>query len=45
MPRFLSFYKPAKPEGTPPSAEEQATMGALIAESMQTGWFSHGDSQ
>jgi hypothetical protein len=37
MPRFLSFYKSAQPEGTPPSAEEQARMGALIAESMQAG--------
>src|SRR5579871_3921637 len=37
MPRFLSIYKSAKPEGPPPSAEEQAKMGALIAESMHAG--------
>ena len=35
--RFLSFYKSATPEGTRPSAEEEAKMGALITESMQAG--------
>ncbi len=37
MPRFLCMYKSAKGEGTPPSAEEQAKMGALIGEWLQAG--------
>ena len=37
MPRYLCLYKPATPEGTPPSAEHQAQMGALIGEMYQAG--------
>ncbi len=37
MPRFLCVYKPAKPEGTPPTAEEQAKMGAFIEKSAKAG--------
>jgi hypothetical protein len=37
MPRYLCLYKSAQPEGTPPSAEEQAKMGALIGEMFQAG--------
>ncbi|HEX5437324.1 MAG TPA: YciI family protein [Gemmatimonadaceae bacterium] len=36
--RFLSIYR--TPEtGTPPSAEEMRTMGALIEEAMREGWL------
>ena len=28
--RFLCLYKPAKPEGTPPTPKEIAEMGKLI---------------
>jgi hypothetical protein len=37
MPRFLCLYKPAKPEGTPPTVEEQQNMGALIDEMTKAG--------
>ena len=37
MPRYLCLYKSAQPEGTPPSAEHQANMGALIGEMYQAG--------
>jgi hypothetical protein len=37
MPRFLCLYKSAKPEGVPPTAEEQEKMGALIGEWVQAG--------
>jgi len=37
MPRFLCMYKSAKGEGAMPSAEDQAKMGALIAEWVQAG--------
>ena len=37
MPRYLCLYKPARPEGTPASAEHQAKMGALIGEMQQAG--------
>lgn len=37
MPRFLCFYKSAKPEGVPPTAEEQEKMGAMIGEWVQAG--------
>ena len=30
--RFLCLYKPARPEGTPPTAEEMTKMGELINE-------------
>jgi hypothetical protein len=35
--RFLCLYKPAKPEGTPPTEEDMARMGAFIQESAQSG--------
>ncbi len=35
--RFLCLYKPAKPEGTPPTQEEIARMGKLIEDSMKSG--------
>jgi hypothetical protein len=35
--RFLCLYKPAKPEGTPPTQQEMAAMGKLIEESMKSG--------
>jgi hypothetical protein len=31
------LYKPAKPEGTPPTQQEMAEMGKLIEESMKSG--------
>ena len=37
MPRYLCLYKSAQPEGTPPSADDQAKMGALIGEMFQAG--------
>jgi hypothetical protein len=35
--RFLCLYKPAKPEGTPPTQGEIAKMGKLIEDSMKSG--------
>jgi hypothetical protein len=35
--KFLCLYKPAKPEGTPPTQEEMAAMGKLIDKSMKSG--------
>ena len=35
--KFLCIYKPAKPEGAPPTPEEMARMGALIEEGMKSG--------
>jgi hypothetical protein len=35
--RFLCLYKPAKPEGTPPTQKEMAEMGKLIEDSMKAG--------
>jgi len=35
--RFLCLYKPAKPEGTPPSEKDMADMGKLITEMKQAG--------
>jgi hypothetical protein len=35
--RFLCLYKPAKPEGTPPTQKEMAEMGKLIEDSMKSG--------
>ena len=35
--RFLCIYKPAKPEGAPPSQAEMERMGKLIAESFKSG--------
>jgi hypothetical protein len=37
--RFLSLYKSAKPEGTPPSQKEMQEMGKLIEEGMKAGWL------
>jgi hypothetical protein len=36
--RFLSIYKTVE-RNTPPSAEEMASMGALIEEGMKAGWL------
>lgn len=35
--RFLCIYKPGRPEGVPPSEQEQATMGKFIQELTQSG--------
>jgi hypothetical protein len=35
--RFLCLYKPSKPEGTPPTQQEMASMGKLIEEWMKSG--------
>lgn len=35
--RFLCLYKPSKPEGTPPTQEEMATMGKLVEEGLKSG--------
>ena len=35
--RFLCLYKPNKPEGTPPTQEEMATMGKLVEEGFKSG--------
>jgi hypothetical protein len=35
--KFLCLYKPAKPEGTPPTQEEMAEMGKLIDDQMKSG--------
>ena len=35
--RFLCLYKPAKPEGTPPTPKEMAEMGKLIEETTKSG--------
>jgi hypothetical protein len=35
--KFLCLYKSAKPEGTPPTHEEMATMGKLIEEWTKSG--------
>jgi hypothetical protein len=35
--RFLCIYKPAKPEGTPPTPGEMERMGKLIEESLKSG--------
>lgn len=35
--RFLCLYKPAQPEGTPPSEGEISQMGKLIEESFKSG--------
>jgi len=37
--RFLCVYKPGRPEGTPPTQEEMASMGKLIQEAMKDGWL------
>ena len=37
MARYLCLYKSVQPEGTPPSADMQANMGALIGEMFQAG--------
>ena len=35
--KFLCVYKPAKPEGTPPSQQEMEKMGKLVEESFKSG--------
>ena len=35
--RFLCLYKPSKPEGAPPTQEQMAAMGKLIADDMKSG--------
>jgi hypothetical protein len=35
--KFLCLYKPAKPEGTPPTQKEMDEMGKLIEDSMKSG--------
>ncbi len=35
--KFLCIYKPAKPEGTPPTQDEMAKMGKLIEDAMKSG--------
>jgi hypothetical protein len=35
--KFLCIYKPAKPEGTPPTEQEMATMGKLIEDWTKSG--------
>jgi hypothetical protein len=35
--KFLCLYKPAKPEGTPPTEKEMAVMGKLIEDWMKSG--------
>ena len=35
--RFLCLYKPAKPEGTPPTQEDMDRMGKLIEGSFKSG--------
>jgi len=35
--RFLCLYKPSKPEGTPPTQQEMATMGKLVEEGLKSG--------
>ena len=37
--KFLCIYKPANPEGTPPSQKEMEEMGKLIEEGMKSGWL------
>jgi hypothetical protein len=35
--KFLCLYKPNKPEGTPPTQEEIARMGAFVEKSFKSG--------
>jgi hypothetical protein len=35
--RYLCLYKPAKPEGTPPTEQEMAEMGKFIEELTKSG--------
>jgi hypothetical protein len=37
--RFLCIYKPARPEGTPPTEEEMARMGQLVEDWKKSGWL------
>jgi hypothetical protein len=37
--RFLSLYKSAKPEGTPPTQKEMEEMGKLVEEGFKAGWL------
>jgi hypothetical protein len=37
--KFLSVFKPAKPESTPPTEQEMVEMGKLIEEGFKSGWL------
>jgi hypothetical protein len=37
--KFLSVYKPSKPEGTTPTQQEMAEMGKLVEEGFKAGWL------
>ena len=37
--RFLCIYKPARPEGAPPTQDEMARMGQLIEDWKKSGWL------
>ena len=37
--KFLCIYKPAKPEGTPPTQQEMTKMGKFIEESFKSGYL------
>lgn len=37
--KFLCIYKPAKPEGAPPTHEDMAKMGKLVEDSMKVGYL------
>lgn len=37
--KFLSVYKPAKPEGTMPTQQEMEEMGKLVEEGFKAGWL------
>jgi hypothetical protein len=37
--KFLCIYKPARPEGAPPSQDEMAKMGKLIEDGFKSGWL------
>jgi hypothetical protein len=37
--KFLCIYKPAKPEGTPPTQKEMMEMGKLVEEGFKSGYL------
>jgi hypothetical protein len=37
--KFLCIYKPARPEGAPPTQQEMAEMGHLIQDGFRSGWL------
>jgi hypothetical protein len=37
--KFLCIYKPAKPEGTPPTQKEMMEMGKLVGEGFKSGYL------